>query len=233
MSQARLFDPRFGFGWSGQTKKEREKKPCVRYLLSVTLSDLGMNTNLRNNLSGQEGKKKKKNSKIKHDDYKTRTYLWQLLFCFCCCWYCLLCCSHGVPLMRRLRRGKGGGRKKKQEQENSRRHDSFIGQWLCCLFVIVIIIIFFFFLPPPFQLEQFNLPYQPEIEVVEGIHGLSCTSCWQIIYHSTPSSQHTHTKAPSPNYPTQQTVPSWHVVPAWAIAPVAVAVVVVEVVLQM
>lgn len=31
-----------------------------------------MNTNLRNNLSGQEGKK---NSKIKHDDYKTRTYL--------------------------------------------------------------------------------------------------------------------------------------------------------------
>lgn len=75
MSQARLFDPRFGFGWSGQTKKEREKKPCVRYLLSVTLSDLGMNTNLRNNLSGQEGKKKKKNSKIKHDDYKTRTYL--------------------------------------------------------------------------------------------------------------------------------------------------------------
>lgn len=33
-----------------------------------------MNTNLRNNLSGQEGKKKK-NSKIKHDDYKTRTYL--------------------------------------------------------------------------------------------------------------------------------------------------------------
>lgn len=183
--------------------------------------------------AGRKEKKKKKNSKIKHDDYKTRTYLWQLLFCFCCCWYCLLCCSHGVPLMRRLRRGKGGGRKKKQEQENSRRHDSFIGQWLCCLFVIVIIIIFFFFLPPPFQLEQFNLPYQPEIEVVEGIHGLSCTSCWQIIYHSTPSSQHTHTKAPSPNYPTQQTVPSWHVVPAWAIAPVAVAVVVVEVVLQM